>query len=117
MNKDFLDENFFDPEETKLTQEQEKEFKIQRMTQLDDMRWVLSNIKGRRVIWRFLALCRVFRESYVPKDANHTAFQEGKRDIGLRLLHEIQSANPKAYSQMEDEKLSEYGKKKNKGDS
>lgn len=110
------DPNFFDPDETKLTVEQEKEAKIQRINELDDIRWVLSNVKGRRVIWSILSMCRIFRESYVVKDANHTAFNEGRRDVGLRLLADIQTANPKAYSQMEDEKLAERGKKK-KGDS
>jgi hypothetical protein len=106
------DTNFFDAEDKVITAEQEKAANIKRMKELDDLRWVLSNIKGRRFIWKVLSSCGAFHASYVPKDANQTAFNEGRRDIGLRLLRDLGHANPKAYSQMEDEILAENGKKR-----
>lgn len=107
-----FDENFIDSDERKLTEQQKKQQLIDRMTMLDDIRWVLSNRKGRRLLWFVLSLCGVFRASFVAKDSNQTAFNEGRRDVGLRLLRDIASANPKAYSQMEDEVLADQGKKK-----
>lgn len=106
------DPNFFDTDDNKLSEQQKKERLIARMKLLDDIRWVLSNPKGRRLVWWVLSLCGVFRASFVPKDSNQTAFNEGRRDVGLRLLLEIGSANPKAYSQMEDEVLADQGKRK-----
>lgn len=105
------DENFFDAEEKKQSAQEKKDRLIARLKLLDDIRWVLSNRKGRRLIWWILSLCGVFRASFVVKDTNQTAFNEGRRDVGLRLLLELQTANPKAYSQMEDEVLAENGKK------
>jgi hypothetical protein len=116
MNAEFIDDqNFFGAEDERLNEQQKKERLSQKMRMLDDIRWVLSNTKGRRVLWFILSLCGVFRASYVPKDSTQTAFNEGRRDVGLRLLLEIQTANPKAYSQMEDEVLADQGKRK-KGD-
>lgn len=106
------DDNFFDAHEEDEKALNEKDKLIAWMKLLDDMRWVLSTPKGRRVVWWILSLCGIFRISFVSKDANQTSFNEGCRDIGLRFLRVIQSANPKAYSQMQDEVLAEQGKKR-----
>lgn len=112
MSEPAFDENFFDSADQNLTKDQLKEAKLCRLNELDDIRWVLSHVKGRRFIWRLLSWCGAFRASYVPKDSTQTAFNEGKRDVGLRLLLDVSHANPKAYSQMEDEVLAREGKKK-----
>lgn len=108
------DSNFFDSEEEAKKIADAKDAHILRMRDLDDLRWVLSNIKGMRFVWRIWGMCGTFRASYVQKDSTHTAFNEGQRDIGLRLLLDVNQANPKAFSQIQDTILSEEGKKNKK---
>ena len=115
MTNDYVDENFFDSNGDKLNEEQSKAARTARLKELDDLRWVLSNVKGRRLVWKILSNCGAFKASYVPKDSTQTAFNEGRRDIGLRLLLDVGQADPKAYSTMENEVLAENGKRK-KGD-
>lgn len=109
---DKRDENFFDSESEARIEEQSKEERLQWLKLLDDMRWVISNAKGRRfIVWLF-AVCGVWRLSFSPKDSNQTAFNEGSRDIGLRVLRVLQNADPKAYNRIDDERLADLGKRK-----
>lgn len=87
--------------------EQKKKDDLRRKRELSDIRKVLSTPEGRRMIWRIWSLCGTFSSSYIPKDATHTAFREGQRDIGLALLLDINEAKPEAYSQMSREFISE----------
>jgi hypothetical protein len=64
----------------------------------DDMIAVTSIPQGRRLLWRLLSECGVFRSSMTGD--NYTYFNEGRRDVGVRLLSEITQANPEAYLQM-----------------
>jgi hypothetical protein len=100
---DFIDED----DDAKKLKESQQEYKIRRRREIDDARWVLSNVKGRRFLWRMWCLCGTFQASYTAKDATQTAFNEGKRDIGIAILQEINAADIKAFSRMQDEVLGE----------
>ena len=68
--------------------------------QLDDaVRWLLADARGRLVAWWLLEQAGVFRSSFAGA-AEHTAFNEGRRDLGLRLLHRVMEVDPDAYGQM-----------------
>lgn len=108
------DPNFFDSEDNLKTEEQKKEEARLQSRLEDDVRWVLSSPKGQRVFWWIWSLCNTFGASYVQKDSTHTAFNEGKRDVGLRLMLLIGRINPKILSQIQDNILAEEGKKKGK---
>lgn len=70
--------------------------------ELADMRFILSSVEGRRFIWRYLSRCRIFEVSYLG-NANDTIFNEGSREIGLRILDEVTHADPRAYMKMVNE--------------
>jgi hypothetical protein len=65
---------------------------------LEDLRAILALESGRRFIWRYLGECGVFRSSWEPSAKIH--FNEGRRDIGLRLLDDVMNANPQSYITM-----------------
>lgn len=77
-------------------------------TQLRRMRenvWlkdILSNEGGRDFIWRLLIQCGVYHTSFTG-DAAHTFFNEGKRQVGLWALAEINEADNQAISRMQEE--------------
>lgn len=70
--------------------------------ELNDVRAVLLIKEGRRFLWRYLSACGVFQESYHPS-GQQMAFNEGKRNIGLKLLADIMKAKPEAYHLMQKE--------------
>lgn len=116
MNKPGHDENFFDSEQEATKAKIAKTRELQRMRLLDDVKWVLSTAKGRRFIWWFWGLCGTFSESYVSKDTTQTAYNEGKRNIGLQILLLVNEANSEAFAQMQKDSLAEAGNQKKKGD-
>lgn len=67
-------------------------------TAIDDIRWLMSSPRGRRLVWWLLQIAGVHRTSY-PCDAN-MAFREGGRNIGLQLQARVIDHCPDAYIQM-----------------
>lgn len=63
--------------------------------ELDDVKWILSTPQGRRFMWRYLGECGVFKSSFVGQ--YQTFFNEGERNIGLKLLADVNDAHPEAY--------------------
>lgn len=70
----------------------------------NDLRFVMSNEKGRRFIWSLLEEGGVFKSTFAiePQLAAHN---EGKRDMALRLLVHIQQDAPDKYLIMLKERL------------
>ncbi len=71
-----------------------------------DLKKVLSDVEGRRVIWRILSEAGVFRGSF-NQNALAMAFNEGKRDIGLLLIGEINANMPQRLFQLQNESSSD----------
>ncbi len=66
--------------------------------ELADLRAVLATRQGRRLVWRYLTRCGVFKTSMTG--SSQTFFLEGQRNVGLWLLADINAADPAAYVQM-----------------
>ena len=45
---------------------------------------------GKQVLRDLLEFCHVFQSSYIPEKGMDTAFREGERNIGLRVLDQLQ---------------------------
>lgn len=88
---------------TELSEEEqveEQERRIKRAAELleEGFRFILDDEKGRRVLWWLLSECGVFRISMTGNSA--TFFNEGRRDIGLRLMDRIMALRPDIYAEM-----------------
>lgn len=82
--------------------------KAARMTDAQRRRQELADIKamvetpaGRRVYWRWLSECGVFKSSF--RQSSEIYFLEGRRSIGLNLLADLMEAKPEAYLLMVSE--------------
>lgn len=73
----------------------------QRHRELEDMRWLMGHVQGRRVVWRWLEEAGVFRTSFTGNSV--TFFNEGRRAMGLFVLAELMEACPEQYSRMQRE--------------
>ena len=70
-----------------------------RQLELDQMKQVMSTATGRKVLYRALREAGVFRLSYAGS-TNDTMFNEGRRNQGLYLMSEMQSASMSLYFEM-----------------
>jgi len=91
MTKAFVD-NASDEKQIEAAGKKEKFFEDQK---LDDIKEVLSTEAGRRFVWRMLDFCGVFKSSLA--DEHMIYFNEGIRNVGLRLLEDITLVGLDAY--------------------
>lgn len=74
------------------------EDRLDRRKELEDVAFILGTEQGRRFYWRYMVLCGLFKSSFTGN--NTTFFNEGERNIGLRLQADLNESNPNAYLQM-----------------
>ena len=60
---------------------------------------LLATREGRRIVWAKLERCGVFQTSFTS-NGSMVMFREGRRDVGLQLLADIQAVAPEAFLTM-----------------
>lgn len=61
------------------------------------IRQLMETPGGRQWVWEQLTLSHLFATSFVSGDPMATAFREGERNAGLRLLASVMKAAPDLY--------------------
>lgn len=61
---------------------------------------LLSTPAGRNWMWSVLSDCNVFSQTFVPQEADTTAFNEGIRSVGNKLIAQIMQTDPTLYVTM-----------------
>jgi hypothetical protein len=79
--------------------EKEVRDKIALENEQADIKWLMGNKRGRRVVWRLLNQSGVFRLSF-NTNAMQMAFAEGNRNFGNRTLSMIHLLCPELYPVM-----------------
>jgi hypothetical protein len=69
----------------------------------EDLRSVLKSAPGRRVLWKLFEASGLLGLSLVPGDALATAYNEGRRSIGLGLKLALDEASPDGFVNLMDE--------------
>ena len=59
--------------------------RLEEATDEGDFKWLMADVRGRRIARRWLEKTGVWRLSYT-NDPHATAFNEGQRNVGLWLL-------------------------------
>lgn len=77
----------------------EDKAKLRARIEIEDVKWVMSNKRGRRVMHGFLERAGVFRLSF-HTNALQMAFNEGMRNEGLAMLAKLMEHCPELYSLM-----------------
>lgn len=84
---------------------------------IDELLWLMSDAKGRRFVWRLLQGFGVYQLSYVQGDPTHSAFNEGRRNEGLKLLSQIMQHCPARFTEMSKEAKNHERRSSNTGTS
>lgn len=66
-----------------------------RRQEVEDFKWLMAHKQGRRLMWRLLSMSGVFRTSMTGNSS--TFFNEGRRDIGLQFMAEVNDHCLEAY--------------------
>lgn len=78
-----------------MTQNTDIQEKNARNLEIDDLKKILATAEGKRVMWRILEYCGLYRNSFAPQ-AKMTDFNCGVQSVAQWLIDECISANPKA---------------------
>lgn len=89
-----------DNEEILLKREDQQ--RLRRLQADQDLKWLMADSRGRRLVWADLARARVFHPIF-DQNPSQMAFNEGGRQHGLRLLSEINRLCPHLYQVMVQE--------------
>lgn len=73
--------------------------RLERESEAADVKWLMGNKRGRRILWRLLDQAGVFRPSF-NSNAMQMAFAEGNKNYGLRILGQIHAHCPELYPVM-----------------
>lgn len=75
----------------------------ERQQELDDLRLVMSNPNGRRVIWRILSESGLYQNPFVPGAPDATSYNCGRQSQGQWLLSEVMIAAKDYFLAMQKE--------------
>lgn len=64
--------------------------------------FVLDDKNGRKAMWDLLSHCGVFSASF-DQSMTRMSFMEGRRDVGIWLLAQLENDHPGAYALMSQE--------------
>lgn len=78
--------------------------RLEQHREVEDLKWLMSNKRGRRIVYQLLEDAGVFRISF-NTNALQMAFNEGARNSGLKILTTIVSHCPTRYAEMIEESV------------
>jgi len=66
----------------------------------DDFKWLMSDKRGRRIVYRLLADTGVFRNPFVPGQTDLSDYNCGVMSIGQKFFADINEFCPERYETM-----------------
>jgi len=78
-------------DQKKVAKKNEKA-KAELKLEMEDLTWLLKDVRSRRTMYRILDFCRTFQTSF-SFNSNEMAFNEGQRNVGLFIRAKILEAS------------------------
>lgn len=97
--------NTAEPKKVKQAKDEER---LRREELLRGLSKALMDAEGRKLFWSYLSFCGVYRTSFT-NDYGTTAYNEGRRSVGLKILDDIVSASPEFFMLMMKENQKDQG--------
>lgn len=93
--------DIYDEESQQRERLSEKQKQVARDTdRRNDLITITKSVSGRRFLWRLLAETGIYNTPFVQGSADGTAFECGRKNVGLKLLEEIMSVDCEVYATM-----------------
>lgn len=92
-----------DLSDPKQVKEREAKAKLREDNRRRVLASLLSTPEGRDWMWAKLSDCNIFATTFIAGDAYASAFNEGRRSVGLALLADLMRAAPETYVAMQRE--------------
>lgn len=107
-----------DPTDLAGEEEREKESaeekRVRELQEAADLRWLMRQRPFRRFMWKLLDECGVYRTSF-SRDALVMALLEGRRDVGLTQVADLNRHAPDEFDLMARERREKQEMKSNGG--
>ena len=88
-----------DEDDESVSEAQRQKAENARRTFVEDIKWLMSSPRGRRIVWWLLEKAGVNRTSF-NNSGSVMAFNEGQRNMGLMLQAQVVELSPEAYMTM-----------------
>jgi hypothetical protein len=95
-----VDPDLFDASNPQAVNAAKKRAARERAEDLRIVKIVMDAQDGRKWMYRLLNSCNIFSTTFIAGDPYASAFHEGQRDRGLRILSDIMEACPDNYVKM-----------------
>lgn len=89
----------YNPADEQQVNERSAKKKFDHKAKQQFLRDILKDRQGRDFFWDLLSMAGIFHTSFNPSNAV-TAYNEGRRSLGLQVLADITAAAPEAYVTM-----------------
>ncbi len=94
------DEDQYDASDEKHIAAAERKAAQDEMNRVNVVRGIMGDKKGRAWMYDIMEKCHMYSPSFIPNDPYTTAFNEGERNVGNRILADIMKAAPDQYVKM-----------------
>lgn len=88
---------YAEPEDTETQEDRKARLENEVKGEIGDIVWLMSNKRGRRIVRRLLDQAGVYQLSYTG-EALSTAFNEGRRSAGNKLIAIVAAHCPEQYT-------------------
>ena len=96
----------FDPTDISAAEDREADAKAEAKRiadqEVEDLKWLMSDKRGRRIMWNLLAFTGVFRNPFTGN--SETFFKSGMMYVGQKYLGDVNEHCFERYNQMVTEK-------------
>lgn len=86
-------------DEDDISREREDKARLQQKRREDDFLWLMNDVRGRRFIWDTLSESCMFHSTF-DTHGGRMSLNEGRRQVGLKLLAQIHALCPLLYPVM-----------------
>jgi len=97
----------YDPYDSDQVSDRKVRSKARATQAQSDLKWVIDDPRGRRVLKRILDRTGWDAQAFVPGDALATAFREGQRNIGLSIRSDNTNLGHQAFMSILSESITD----------
>lgn len=90
----------YNADDVKQVKKARKKAEIDEAIKFDEIKRWLSTAPGRMLMYSYLETAHIFGTTFIQGSPDGSAFAEGERNHGLRMLADVQSASPDLYMTM-----------------